>query len=73
MKSKIFVEFYKVVRNQFIAMNDGMEFITSKPVIGKVREISQRVILRNERGLFSRVAAFRVLKDGKPVTPILTV
>lgn len=73
MKSKIYVEFYKIVKEQFITLNDGMEFFSSKPVIGKIGEISRRVVKRNERGLFSRVGAFRILKDGKPITPILTV
>jgi hypothetical protein len=74
MSKKIFVEFYK--RNaagQFISLNDGMEVVTSKPVIEVIRKVVARIIQRNERGLFKRVQAYRILKNDEPFTPILTV
>jgi hypothetical protein len=72
--SKLFVEFYK--RNaagQFIALNDGIEVVTSKPVIEVIRKVVSRIVQRNERGLFKRVQAYRIIKDDSALTPILTV
>ena len=74
MSKKIFVEFYK--RNaagQFISLNDGMEVVTSKPVLEIIHRVVKRIVERNERGLFKRVQAYRILKNNEPFTPILTV
>jgi hypothetical protein len=74
MSKKIFVEFYK--RNaagQFISLNDGMEVVTSKPVLEIIQRVVKRIVERNERGLFKRVQAYRILKNNEPFTPILTV
>jgi len=74
MKKNIFVEFYK--RNeagQFISLNDGMEILTDKPVITIIQKVVDRIVRRNERGRFEKVQAYRILKNGEPFTPILTV
>jgi len=74
MKKNIFVEFYK--RNkagQFISLNDGMEILTDKPVISIIQKVVDRIVRRNERGRFEKVKAYRILKNGEPFTPILTV
>jgi len=74
MKNNIFVEFYK--RNkagQFISLNDGMDVITNKPVISIIQRVVDRIVQRNERGRFQKVQAYRILKNGEPFTPILTV
>lgn len=74
MKKNIFVEFYK--RNkagQFIALNDGMDILTDKPVLSIIQKVVDRIVQRNERGRFQKVQAYRILKNGEPFTPILTV
>ena len=71
---KIFVEFYK--RNkagQFVSLNDGMDILTDKPVITIIQKVVDRIVRRNERGRFEKVQAYRILKNGEPFTPILTV
>jgi len=74
MKKNIFVEFYK--RNkagQFVSLNDGMDILTDKPVINIIQKVVDRIVRRNERGRFEKVQAYRILKNGEPFTPILTV
>jgi len=74
MKKNIFVEFYK--RNkagQFVSLNDGMDILTDKPVITIIQKVVDRIVRRNERGRFEKVQAYRILKNGEPFTPILTV
>lgn len=74
MKKKIFVEFYKRNKDgQFISLNDGMDILTDKPVISIIQKVVDRIVQRNERGRFQKVQAYRILKNGEPFTPILTV
>ena len=74
MKNKYFIEFYRQNKSgEFISLNDGMNLHTKMPVIETIKRVVKRIVERNERGLFSRVNAFRVLKNGKQLIPILTV